>query len=376
MTSTRRKFLTLIGGGTVLAATAATGFVTTRTPTKALAPWEAAGGYDDPRKHALSYAILAPNPHNRQPWQVRLDGDDTVTVFRDPTLDLPETDPFSRQLTIGMGCFLEQMRIAASANGYQTDMKLFPDGEDETAPVARITFREGATPDPLAAHIMDRRSCKEPFDMTRPVKKSDLAPLAVLNSPKVGLGTATDDPMVSTIRDLAWAAWETEMFTPPKLKESTDLIRLGKREINAQPDGIDLGGPFLESLMLAGLLTRDGLSEVDSVGFQGTIDSYTTMMNATPAYAWLTTPGNTRTVQIHAGAAWLRLNLTTTALGLSLHPVSQCLQEYAEMEPHYAAAHSILAKPGETVQMLGRLGYGPEVPVTPRWPLETKLLNA
>jgi hypothetical protein len=45
----RRKTLALIGGGTGLSAGAvATGFVTTRKPHTALAPWEKAGGYADP----------------------------------------------------------------------------------------------------------------------------------------------------------------------------------------------------------------------------------------------------------------------------------------------------------------------------------------
>jgi len=68
MTLSRRKAIALIGGGTILAAGAAgTGFLTTRTPTKALAPWTAAGKYSDPRKRALSFALLAPNPHNLHP---------------------------------------------------------------------------------------------------------------------------------------------------------------------------------------------------------------------------------------------------------------------------------------------------------------------
>ena len=46
------------------------------------------------------------------------------------------------------------------------------------------------------------------------------------------------------------------------------------------------------------------------------------------------------------------------------------------MAAHYAAAHELLAAPGRTVQMLGRLGYGPVIPRTPRWPLEAKLIDA
>ena len=60
-------------------------------------------------------------------------------------------------------------------------------------------------------------------------------------------------------------------------------------------------------------------------------------------------------------------------MGLSLHPVSQALQEYPEMAAHYAQAHELLAQEGHTVQMLGRVGYGPDIPRTPRWPLEAKL---
>jgi hypothetical protein len=86
--------------------------------------------------------------------------------------------------------------------------------------------------------------------------------------------------------------------------------------------------------------------------------------------------GNTRLDQIDAGRRWLRLNLATTGLGLSLHPVSQALQEFPEMVEVRSRAHVILAEPGQTVQMLGRLGYGPKTPRTPRWPLETRIRNA
>ncbi len=61
----RRGFLKLVGGGVVLGVGGVGAFVTTRTPANALAPWSLVGTYDDPRKNALSHAILAPNPHNR-----------------------------------------------------------------------------------------------------------------------------------------------------------------------------------------------------------------------------------------------------------------------------------------------------------------------
>lgn len=366
--STRRTVLALLGGGVVLAAGSAAGFALTRTPTRALAPWDAAGGYAEPRMRALSYAILAPNPHNRQPWAVDLREPGVATIWRDKARNLPETDPYDRQLTIGMGCFLELLAVAASDTGHAVEFDLFPEGD--AGPVAVARFREGgAARDPLFAHALARRSCKEPFE-ARPVAAEAAAALA-------GLATVIAEPAkVEALKRLTWDAWMVEATTHRTMKESVDLFRMGKAEIEANPDGIDLGGPFLEGLMLAGMLTREGQLDPASPEFAQGVAIYEEMLAATPAYAAVTTPGNSRLDQIAAGRRWLRLNLTTTGLGLALHPVSQCLQEYPEMTAHYDAAHAMLAAPGETVQMLGRLGYGPETPRTPRWPLETKLRDA
>jgi len=366
MATTRRNFLKIMGGGTIVAAAGIGGFLATRTPHKALAPWETAGNYEDPRMQALSFALLAPNPHNRQPWQVDLSSADQAIIWRDKERDLPETDPFGRQLTIGMGCFLELMKIAASQSGHQVDLDLFPEGED--GPVAIATYKEGAAADPLFAHVMERRSCKEPFE-DRPVAPEALAALA-------DYGDLHSEPeMVGKLKTLTLNALKTEIYLPRTLKESVDLFRIGKSEINANPDGIDLGGPFLESLSVLGILTREANMDQNSTAFAEGVRMYEEMLLATPAYAVLKTSGNSRLNQIDAGGRWLRLNLATTSMGLALHPVSQALQEFPEMQEHYQQAHALLAEPGETVQMLGRLGYGPKTGRTPRWPLETRLIN-
>jgi hypothetical protein len=369
MTLSRRKTLALIGGGTILAATAGSAaFMATRTPHGARAPWALAGRYGEIRRDALSWALLAPNPHNRQPWEAELIGDDAVALWRDPARALPETDPQARQLTIGMGCFTELMRMAAAEAGVGIDFALYPEGEG--GPVAHARFVPGgATPDPLFAHAAARRSCKEPYG-DRPVPQADAEALAAHGR------IVTDPASVEALRALTWAAWETEMRTPAAWKESVDLLRFGKAQIEASPDGIDLSGGIFELAGPLGLISREALLDLDSGPVRQTAEAYRVTMAATPAHAVIVTPGNSRAEQIEAGRRWLRLNLAATARGLALHPVSQALQEYPEMAPHYRAAHEMLAGPGETVQMLGRLGYGPVVAQTPRWPLETRLRHA
>ena len=44
------------------------------------------------------------------------------------------------------------------------------------------------------------------------------------------------------------------------------------------------------------------------------------------------------------------------------------------MRPVYKAIHQGFTDDGETIQMFGRLGYGPRVSPSPRWRIEEKLI--
>lgn len=373
----RRNFLKLAGGGLILAAGSASLFAATRTPRAALAPWAAAGQATDPRVRALSYAILAPNPHNRQPWLVALEGDDAFTLFFDTDKQLPHTDPYDRQLTIGLGCFLEMMRMAAQADGYDTRIVLFPDGEASSGldqrPIAHVTFTKGtAMADPLFAHAMDRRSNKEPFDTSRALSHDALDRiLAAAQHTKLGGSIEASD--VEYWRTLTSKALKIEIETPHTYKESVDLMRIGKAEVNANPDGIDFSGALFESLSLVGVMTRDSLLDTTSTGYREGMKAVLANTETAMGHLWMVTKANTRRDQIAAGADWLRVNLACTAEGLGFQPLSQALQEYSEMAEIYATTHERLAPGGGTVQMLARIGYGSNVPVSPRWPIEAKI---
>lgn len=378
MTLSRRKAIAVLGGGTILAATAGVGYAVTRTPHHALKPWDTAGQETDMRRKALSYALLAPNPHNRQPWIVDLGTEDTVTLYVDTNRLLPETDPFSRQITIGLGCFLEVMRMAAAEHGYRVDLDLFPQGEDLTAldqrPVAHARFVSDASiqPDPLFAHVLARRSLKEPFDTTLPVAETALAELAAAVR-HTRFGGSVDPDDIADLRELSRAALLIEIETPNTYKESVDLFRIGHREVNADPDGIDFSGPMFEALSLTGLFTRDSALDTSSMAYQSGLDAVLANTETAMGHIWLVSVSNTRRDQILAGADWVRLNLATTALGLGTQPLSQALQEYPEMEGLYREIHNRLAPDGGTVQMFARIGYGPEVAPSPRWPLDSKI---
>ncbi|WP_282608751.1 twin-arginine translocation pathway signal protein [Pelagibius sp. Alg239-R121] len=377
----RRKFVALAGGGVILAAGTG-GFLVTRTPDKALQPWQDAGSvYSDPRKKALSYAILAPNPHNRQPWLIDLSKVGQATIYVDTDRLLPHTDPYSRQITIGLGCFLELMRMAAGHDGFRVDMDLFPQGQDSEAldrrPIAIATFVKDSTvkPDPLFKHVLARRSLKEPYDMERAVSSEVLSKLQAVTGDGVVSGSSNDRAVVQSLRALTRDAMIVEIETHRTYKESVDLFRIGKSEVEANPDGIDFSGPMFETMHLTGLFSREAALDRTSSSFSQGREIVLKSIDATMAHFWLGTPGNSRNDQINAGRDWLRVNLAATSLGLGIQPLSQALQEYPEMATHYEEIHRMVAPEGGTVQMLARLGYGASIPQSPRWPLSAKIMK-
>ena len=105
---TRRHALAL------LAATPFAAVLRARGPDAASSWRDPGAGLADPRRFALAHAILTPNPHNTQPWQVAFDGDTGMTLYCDLERRLPlspiRTTVRSRWAAVA---FLELYRVAA-----------------------------------------------------------------------------------------------------------------------------------------------------------------------------------------------------------------------------------------------------------------------
>ena len=387
MDLSRRKALYAVGGATFALIGGGGLFAATRTPHKALEAWAEIETTPpaDVRLDAFRHAILAPNPHNRQPWRIRLVGTDQAVISCDLEKRLPQTDPFDRQILIGFGCFLEVARIAAAERGVRMDIEPFPEGLPgerlDARPIAALRFVKDTTvkKDPLFRFIATRRSNKRPYDITKPVDQVALAALAASASNNSGVRvTATkDEALVQSLRALSWDAWLIEFETRHTWQETVDLMRIGKAEIEANPDAVSVGGVFLDTMALTGQVTREKMAMPGSIAHNSAIGRYRPTLASGMAYSWITTDTNTRRDQLLAGQAWVRVNLEATRQNLGFHPISQALQEYKEMQDQYARVHNMLgAKPGQCVQMLVRLGYGEVIAKSPRWTLQNKLVVA
>ncbi|MFI4934403.1 MAG: Acg family FMN-binding oxidoreductase [Caulobacterales bacterium] len=344
----------------------------------ARAAWRNPGaGETDPRRYALAWAILAPNPHNMQPWLADLHEPGVITLSLDPARLLPMTDPFGRQITIGAGAFLELLRMAAAAIGWRASAEALG-GEAKTlptgAPLARVRFEPGASPDPLFVHALARRTNRENFD-ARPVAQAVAeAVAAAAQSELVQSQTTVLPAQLMRLANLAAEASVTEAHTPAAHGETCQRTFIGAEEVARHRYGISLEGPLIEVAHATGLLTRRTMATPGSFAYRQTIAMLTGEAQSARGFLWLTTPGDERADQIRAGAAYLRANLAATGLGLAMQPQSQALQEYRAMASAYAQAHQQLAPSGGRVQMLARLGYAASPRPAPRRGLSNQIV--
>lgn len=378
--ATRRGFLRVVGTSAVILAAGGVGLTQCDPmPEAAVEAWKGPGpNVRDPRVRALAYALLAPNPHNRQPWIVDLREANAITFICDRTRLLPETDPYSRQITLGCGAFLELLRMAAAAQGYRAEITAFPQGDwPELAvgdqPVCRVVFvaDAGVARDPLFAQVLKRRTNRNAYDGTAVTNGDASAIQASMAQLPVRFGWTNEPGQLATLRGIAKRAWDVEMKTDATYFESVRVFRVTGREILEHRDGLSFHGPFFWWLNALGLFSREkGLG-----GDQFMRDQAYPLIDAplasSAAFGWIVTSTNDRRVQLASGAAYVRANLAATGLGLVMQPLSQALQEYKEMLGLLAEHKRALGLPdSDTVQMFFRIGRAAPAEPAPRRPLD------
>ena len=388
----RRNFIRVTGGG--IAASGLVGGISDCSlssdfPAVALEAWQGPGAEADLRRWALAYAILAPNSHNRQPWLVDLTEPNAITLYLDRERLLPMTDPWFRQIVVSQGTFLESLVIALRQRGVEPAVQLFPNGdfkprELDDRPVARVSWAAvtgtGAAPAPkdaLFAQLLLRHTAKIDYDTTRAVAPGVLDQLrAAVVNPAVRFGGTVEVQALAPLRAICWESAKVELLTPRTIMESLKLTRVGPAEIARHRDGISLNSMLPRIAAAVGALDLQNPPAEGSTAYKQMMSRFEGHSNTAMGFVWLSTPtaqnlaaGASRSAEVNAGRAYMRLQLKATELGLQIHPMSQAPQEFAEMKPFYDKLHQMLVgKPAlqETVQMFCRIGYCATQQHTPR----------
>lgn len=344
------------------------------------AAWRNPGaGEGDPRRFALAHAILAPNPHNTQPWLVELDATDGMTLYCDQSRRLSFTDPLDRQITIGCGAFLELYRLGANHLGYTPTITPFPQGEPtprlDRRPIAHVALGPRSTRtqrDLLYTHISARRTNRNPYDVTRPPRVADLQLIAEAASMyPVEISWTVEPERVARLRDIAWRAFDLEMHQRGALEETYRWLRFGRNDAARKGDGLEIDTPGVSLFHALGFLDRAKMTDPNSDANKQALAMWKPKIDTAPAFAWLETQENddTPTGRLNAGMGYARMNLAATGLGLAMHPWSQALEEYDAMRDLRAALRHELQNGENYPHMLVRIGYAEEQDASVRRPL-------
>ncbi|MFK0110044.1 Acg family FMN-binding oxidoreductase [Streptomyces sp. NPDC091217] len=305
-------------------------------------------------------ATAAPSLHNAQPWRFRhLAAEGVLCLYADVSRALPLADPDTRGLHMGCGAALFNLRVAAAAAGRSTVVRLLPDPADP-ALLAEVALNDTGPPDPtltvLYPAIPRRHSSRHPLtERPIPAHLQDL-----MREAAAAEGAQLVFPgawHVQELLELVQDAEGREALSPGRRTETAHWIRTG----SAGPDGASDGIPaeaFGPRRYGRATPVRDFAAGHPVPGRGWAV------FEKNPHIALLGTGHDTPADWLHAGQALERVLLTATAGGLVTSMTSQTLEwpelRWMTRDPNSGMAH---------VQMVIRLGYGPEGHPSPRRPV-------
>lgn len=317
--------------------------------------------------------VLAASSHNTQPWSFRI-SEDGIDVLGDTDRLMGLADARLRELHISLGCALENMSVAAAAQGLIANVEYVQRTADH---FARVTFAEGE-PDPqtavLAEQIPLRRTNRGAYDIERGVGPAELDALGGerLDALDVQWLTSADDR--AWFGDMVVRATEEHVADVDVQRDSHAWYRMTRQEVDEYRDGITVDGAAAGVVGTTFLkLFPPTPDQFDEQWVKVTRDTHCA---TAPAYGLIVAPsaGDHR-AWVQVGRVYQRMHLKATALGLAMHPLSQPLtirdRDLARGERNgYANALEERAGGGEVV-LAFRVGY-PLVAVTPspRRPLD------
>ncbi len=298
----------------------------------AFAPWDDwRAGMNDGPLALVRAAILAASPQNSQPWRFRV-SPTRIELHADPLRSLGASDPFLREMHLALGCALENMLLAARAQGFAAEVELAAgriDGSVPPAPVVVLSLRR-AEPvyTPLATAIPLRHTNRGPYDMGRSLSPETLSAIDALvpDIDGVRLVLFTDTEQRAAFGAEVLGAAEAILGDAVMLAAQDVWFRGEWSAVQAERDGLipDAAGiPGLETAILK-FLPR---AESGVRGDRWLRQLREVQVPATPAFGLIAVRDlYDRAQALRAGRAWQRLHLWAASRGLALQPVNAPLE--------------------------------------------------
>ncbi|MGO9648581.1 MAG: Acg family FMN-binding oxidoreductase [Terriglobales bacterium] len=334
-------------------------------------------------------AILAASPHNTQPWLFKVT-DSSIELYIDTQRNVGALDPYLREEHIGMGCALENLMLAAAANGYQATVTLLPGklgpipAEPKPELLARVDLTTGKCEESelydAIPHRHTNRSAYLPQKAIPPEFVDTLSRLASDDS-DVRMFLFTADTDRKKIVEISSAA-NSEIYADPEVTRGSDRwIRINWSNVQKFRDGLTFDA-FGAPPIATAVMKMMPLWMLRWAGSKQEKNGYANLMLSAPLIGIITVHDRyDRQNCLRAGRVWQRAHLLATARGLAGRPCNEAV----EMIDHEKALGKPPRRAGLLGEMLGDAAWQPTfvfymgyptwtARASPRRPLENVVL--
>jgi nitroreductase len=306
-------------------------------------------------------AILAASPHNTQPWLFKVNTS-SIELHIDTQRNVGALDPYLREEHIGMGCALENLMLAAPANGYAATAELLPGklGPIPAEPKPKFLARVNLTPGKREEHelfnaIPRRRTNRAPYDPGKAISPDFIDALRHLpgDSADVKLFLFTTEADRKKIAEISSAA-NTEIYSDPDVQHGSERwIRTKWSSVQKYRDGLTIDAFGLPPIATA-LTKMMSVRMLRWAASRHTENGYSKLMLSAPLIGFIAVRDRYAQEQcLQAGRIWQRAHLCATAHGLAARPCNEAV----EMVDHELA----LGRPASRATLLN------EVTADPTW---------
>jgi hypothetical protein len=328
MKLSRRDFLKLggitlvaVAGGSVIRAVDQGLFSVGQGP--AYEPWRNWRDAGSPVERIVAAGILASNPHNSQPWLFRISGS-TIDLFAVAERQIGVIDPFRREMYIGLGCAIENMRLAAEAEGFTPDIRLMPDLTTETHAASISLAAASPATSPLYEALPNRHTNRAAYDTSRPVVEDIFTGIdSLLTESDVRLFWLKDESARAKFGEVAVSAAEALIADEQQSMDSHRWWRQDWDQLQGSADGITLDVQGLGSFI-------SGIAKfLPDLSRQQNDDSFVKnvreiMIPTAAGFGILAVrDGMDNFQRLQCGQAWQRIHLWGTTQGLAMQPLNQ-----------------------------------------------------
>jgi nitroreductase len=308
-------------------------------------------------------AILAASPHNTQPWLFKVTNA-SIELYIDTNRNVGALDPYLREEHIGMGCALENLMLAAAANGYSATVTLIPGklGTIPTEPkaelLARVDLAVGKREESELYHAIPRRHTnRSAYIPEKPIPPEFIDTLVRVTGDDhdVKLFLFTAEAERKKIVEISSKA-NTEIYSDPEVdRGSGRWIRIHWSEVQKFRDGLTLDA-FGQAPITTAAMKMMPLSMLKWAASRGPKDGYSRLMLSAPLIGIIAVHDRyDREHCLRAGRLWQRTHLLATAHGVAARPCN----ESVEMIDHEKALGKPPLRAGLLAEVLGDATWQP-----------------